>query len=123
MQILTAESVEAVCLVHTIVTVLKAQNAHCCSGAYVTWPLIDPDARSIDGSKIVARRLNVIGKQAKAAGLLVAYHNHDFEFVQQNGQLGYDIILNETDPALVKLQVDLYWLARASQDPVQWFKR
>ena len=51
-------------------------------------------------------------------------HNHDFEFVEQNGQIGYDIILKDTDAALVKLQMDLYWIARGSKlSPHEWFKR
>ena len=60
----------------------------------------------------------------KKAGLTLAYHNHDFEFVEQNGQIGYDIIIKGTDPALVKLQMDLYWIARGSKlSPNEWFKR
>jgi sugar phosphate isomerase/epimerase len=109
---------------------LKRYMERCIEGAqalrqaYITWPLMDPESRTIEGFRTVARRLNLIGKQAKAAGLLVAYHNHDFEFIEHNGQIGYDIILKETDPALVKLQMDLYWIARGSkQTPNYWFKR
>ena len=91
------------------------EGARALGQAYVTWPLIDPPSRTIDGFKTVAHRLNLIGARAKKAGLLVAYHNHDFEFVEHNGQLGYDIITKETDPALVKLQIDLYWIARGAK--------
>ena len=100
------------------------EGAKALGQAYVTWPFLDPDTRTLDSFKIVARRLNLIGQQAKATGLLVAYHNHDFEFVDHNGQIGYDIVIKETDAALVKLQMDLYWIARAS--PVsasEWFRR
>ena len=90
------------------------EGAKALGQAYVTWPFLDPETRTLDSFKIVARRLNLIGQQAKAAGLLVAYHNHDFEFVDHNGQIGYDIVIKETDAALVKLQMDLYWIARAS---------
>jgi sugar phosphate isomerase/epimerase len=46
------------------------------------------------------------------------------EFVEHDGQIGYDIILKETDPALVKLQIDLYWIAHGSKfSPNYWFKR
>jgi hypothetical protein len=38
----------------------------------------------------------------------IFHHNHDFEFIDQNGQRGYDIIMKETDPAFVNLQMDLY---------------
>jgi sugar phosphate isomerase/epimerase len=100
------------------------EGAQALRQAYITWPLIDPESRTIEGFRAVARRLNLIGKQAKAAGLLVAYHNHDFEFIEHNGQIGYDIILKETDPALVKLQMDLYWIARASKASAsEWFKQ
>jgi sugar phosphate isomerase/epimerase len=109
---------------------LKRYVDRCIEGAralgqtYITWPLLNEDSRTLDKFKVAAERLNIAGAQAKKAGLQVAYHNHDFEFVEQNGQLGYDIILKETDPALVKLQMDLYWIARGSkQPPHYWFKR
>ena len=73
--------------------------------------------RTIDKIKIIAERLNMAGAQVKKAGLELAYHNRDFEFVDQNGQKGYDIILKETDPALVKLQMDLYSVAHANESP------
>jgi sugar phosphate isomerase/epimerase len=91
---------------------------------YITWPYLDEGDRTIEKFKVVAERLNVIGAQIKKAGLQAAYHNHDFEFVEQNGQIGYDIIVKETDPALVKLQMDLYWVAHGSKlTPHEWFTR
>jgi sugar phosphate isomerase/epimerase len=109
---------------------LKRYVDRCIEGAqaigqtYITWPLLDAGDRTIDKFKMVAERLNTIGAQITKAGLELAYHNHDFEFVEQNGQIGYDIILKETDPALVKLQMDLYWIARGSKVSAnEWFKR
>jgi sugar phosphate isomerase/epimerase len=100
------------------------QGAQALGQTYITWPLLDQDSRTIDKFKVAAERLNIVGTQAKQAGLQAAYHNHDFEFVDQNGQIGYDVILKETDPALVKLQMDLYWIARGSKiSPHEWFKR
>jgi len=100
------------------------EGAHALEQAYITWPLVDEGFRTIEKFKVVAERLNVAGEQIKKAGLQLAYHNHDFEFVEQNGQIGYDVILRETDPALVKLQMDLYWIARGSKLPAEeWFKR
>jgi sugar phosphate isomerase/epimerase len=91
--------------------------------SYITWPYLDEPWRTLDKIRIVAQRLNVIGAQIKKAGLQLAYHHHDFEFVNHDGQIGFDIILKETDPALVKLQTDLYWMARAGQDVHEWFLR
>lgn len=100
------------------------EGARVLGQTYITWPLVDEPYRTIDKYKVVAERLNAIGAQAKKAGLQVAYHNHDFEFKDQNGQIAYDVILRETDPALVKLQMDLYWVARGSTiSPNEWFKR
>jgi sugar phosphate isomerase/epimerase len=100
------------------------EGAHAIGQSYITWPLLDPPDRTIEKFKMVAERLNTIGAQIKKAGLELAYHNHDFEFVEQNGQIGYDIILKETDPALVKLQIDLYWIAHGSKLTAnEWFRR
>jgi sugar phosphate isomerase/epimerase len=100
------------------------EGARALGQEYITWPLVDEGFRTIEKFKVVAERLNLAGGQIKKAGLQLAYHNHDFEFVEQNGQIGYDIILRDTDPALVKLQMDLYWIARGSKlTPNEWFKR
>ena len=114
----------------TSVDDLKGYVDRCIEGAralgqtYITWPLLDAGDRTIDRIKAAAARLNAAGEQIKKAGLQLAYHNHDFEFVEQNGQIGYDIILKETDPALVKLQMDLYWIAHGSKLTAnEWFKR
>jgi sugar phosphate isomerase/epimerase len=82
---------------------------------YITWPWLDPNSRTIDTFKLLAERLNKIGEQVNNAGLGFAYHNHDFEFIDHNGQNGYEIIMNETDASLVKLQIDLYWAMHSSK--------
>ena len=100
---------------------LKKYVDQCISGAkaldkrYVTWPWLDPKYRTLDNYKQLAEKLNIIGAQLKASGLGFAYHNHDFEFTDHDGQTGYDIILKETDPQLVKLQMDLYWVMHSSK--------
>jgi sugar phosphate isomerase/epimerase len=92
--------------------------------SYITWPVLDAPHRTLETFKVVAERLNGIGERVAKAGLQVAYHNHGYEFVEQDGQLPYDIILKNTDPKLVKLQVDLYWLAHDSKQPAHyWFQR
>jgi sugar phosphate isomerase/epimerase len=99
---------------------MSAYIDRCIEGAlaldqkYITWAWLDPQSRDLDSLKLVADRLNLIGGQAAKAGLRVAYHNHDFEFLPQGGKIGYDIIMSETDPALVKLQLDLFWVAHSS---------
>jgi sugar phosphate isomerase/epimerase len=101
-----------------------AEGARTLGQSYVTWPVVDAPHRTIETFKVIAERLNGIGERLAKAGLQVAYHNHGYEFVEQAGQLPYDIILKGTDPKLVALQVDLYWLAHDSKQPARyWFER
>lgn len=100
------------------------QGAHALNQQYITWAWLDPQSRTLESFKLVAQRLNLIGAQAAKAGLKVAYHNHDFEFTPQAGTTGYDIIMQETDPDLVKLQLDLYWVAHAgTRTPHELFEK
>lgn len=71
-----------------------------------------------DDFKGMAATANQIGEAAKNKGLQFAYHNHNVEFKKfEGGQTGYDILLKETDPALVKLEVDAGWVAAGGGDP------
>jgi sugar phosphate isomerase/epimerase len=82
-----------------------------------------PVYRNIENFKILGEKLNKIGEQVTEAGLGFAYHNHDFEFTDHNGEIGYDYILKDTDPALVKLQMDMYWVEHSSKKgPAQLIK-
>ncbi|MEV6599629.1 sugar phosphate isomerase/epimerase [Actinoplanes sp. NPDC051346] len=82
-----------------------------------------PDGSPIrDGAvyKAFARDLDRAGAIAREYGLSLGYHNHQNEFARQDGSTttGYDILTRETDPALVHLEVDLFWAFRGARDPV-----
>lgn len=80
-------------------------------------------AVSLNDYKLLAKRMNDIARQAKQAGLQYAYHNHDMEFRDLGGgKIGYDILLKETDPALVKFELDCGWMAVAGYNPIHYFK-
>ena len=85
--------------------------------------LVEDDRKSIDDYKKHAANFNVAGEKCKKAGIQFAYHNHDFEFINMNGQTGMDILLKETDPSLVQFEMDIYWVAKADHDPIQLFKK
>ncbi|HYH05413.1 MAG TPA: sugar phosphate isomerase/epimerase, partial [Bacillota bacterium] len=82
---------------------------------YITWPWLDPAFRTLEHFRQLTGKLNAIGERINKAGLGFAYHHHDFEFTDHGGENGYEIIMRETDPALVKLQMDLYWVMRSSK--------
>jgi sugar phosphate isomerase/epimerase len=67
----------------------------------------------------VAADFNKAGERCKKAGLQLCYHNHDFEFIQENGKFPYEILLAETDKNLVKMEMDMYWVTKANQDPIK----
>ncbi len=91
--------------------------------SYVIIPWMSEEKRnSIDKYKALAERINKAGEICKAANLQLAYHNHDFEFADFNGEHGYNILLNNTDSNLVKMEMDLYWVVRAGYDPIALFK-
>jgi sugar phosphate isomerase/epimerase len=79
---------------------------------------------SLDEAKRTAELANRIGEGAHRAGLQFTYHNHNFEFADQGGgAIGYDVLLKETDPKLVKFQIDCGWMIFAGHDPLEYFKK
>jgi len=91
---------------------------------YIVNPWIEENARQgADGWKRAAGTLNRAGEMSKKAGFQFAYHNHWFEYVPENGKMPYDILLEETDPKLVKMELDLCWITVGRQDPLKYFDR
>jgi sugar phosphate isomerase/epimerase len=88
---------------------------------YIVIPwLAEEHRQSIENYRQIAETFNSIGEQCKAAGLQFAYHNHDFEFDVTDGQIPYDVLLSETDPELVKMEMDVFWVTKAGQSPLQY---
>src|SRR6478736_9806251 len=70
-----------------------------------------------------AEMFNKVGKLARERGMRFNYHNHFQEFQRFGGDYVYDLILENTDPDLVKLELDTYWMYRGGQDPIEWMKK
>ncbi len=96
-------------------------------------PVIDPAfakyapllrAMTLEDAKQTAVLANRLGEKAKKAGLQYAYHNHFSEFVDQgNGAVAYDVLLQETEPELVKFEIDCGWMMVAGADPVHYLRK
>lgn len=78
---------------------------------------------SLDTYKALAEAFNKAGTTCKKSGIQFCYHNHDFEFEAQRGVYPYDILLDDTDKNLVKMEMDLYWVTKAGHDPLELFKK
>jgi sugar phosphate isomerase/epimerase len=79
--------------------------------------------RTLDEYRAWAARFNEAGRAATAAGLRYAYHNHDFEFTPIDGTIPYDVLLAETDPEVVAFELDLFWIVKGGQDPLDYITR
>lgn len=91
---------------------------------YLIVAYMPPEARkTLDDWKSIATRFNKAGEAVKAAGMQFAYHNHDFEFVPIDGKIPLDVMLEATDPSLVKMELDLYWIAKGGGDWRAYFTR
>jgi sugar phosphate isomerase/epimerase len=89
---------------------------------YVIAPWLPPEARgSIAGYRELARFLNETGAACREAGLAFGWHNHDFELASVDGEVPLDVLLGETDPALVDFEMDLYWIVKGGGDPLAYF--
>jgi sugar phosphate isomerase/epimerase len=79
--------------------------------------------RTLEDWRRIADQFNQAGEQARKAGLQFGYHNHEFGFEPVDGKRPYDLLLDRTDPALVKLEMDLYWITAGGGDPIDYFAR
>jgi sugar phosphate isomerase/epimerase len=96
------------------------EEARILGAGYLVCPSVDAAERRTAGDwKRVCRTLNGIGRAVRGRGLMLAYHNHDFEFVPfDDGTTPFRMLMTETDPDDVKLELDVYWVAKAGLDPV-----
>ncbi len=86
---------------------------------YAVVPSVSEDfRRTADDVRRLGETLNHLSEQSKTVGLQFAYHNHAFEFAPLDGSTMYDILATSTDPALVGLEVDVFWVQHGGYDPV-----
>ena len=72
----------------------------------------------------LAQRLNRAGEALKTAGISLLYHNHNVELLQvRPGLRAYDILIDDTDPALVNFEFDSFWFSDAGADAKAWMRR
>ena len=100
----------------------QAQMAAEVGMSYLICPWIGPQ-KSLDDYKKKAAEFNQIGEKLKAFGIKFAYHNHDYTFVDLEGQMPQDILMNETDPALVDFELDIYWAYVANVNPSEYLAK
>jgi len=93
--------------------------------SYIVNPSIDRAVlKEPDGWKRAAENFNRAGETTKKADIQLGYHNHVEEFKPlPDGKLPYDVLLAETDPKLLKMEMDIGWIHEAGADPIAYFEK
>jgi sugar phosphate isomerase/epimerase len=100
----------------------KADEAAEIGMKYLMCPYLGAQ-KNLDAYKKFAEGFNKAGEICKQRGLRFAYHNHDYSFKKVAGEYPQDVMMQNTDKALVDYELDMYWVVAAGQDPVEWFKK
>lgn len=88
------------------------------------WPWRnDPNHIVMDDLKFAVDQFHRIGEACNKEGLRFAYHNHDHEFRQVGDGLAYDYFMQNTEPELVTMQLDLYWASVGGADPAEYLMK
>jgi sugar phosphate isomerase/epimerase len=66
---------------------------------------------------------NQAGEQCKKSGIMFGYHNHSSEYDTVDGKVLYDVLLDNTQPGLVHMEMDLGWVIAAGKDPLAYFSK
>ncbi len=78
------------------------------------------DRETLDGYLESARAFNEVGRRVTDAGLTFCYHNHAWEFESYDGQKGIHALATAIDPALVQLNIDVYWVTIGGESPTDF---
>ncbi|SFB58549.1 Sugar phosphate isomerase/epimerase [Amycolatopsis marina] len=101
----------------------ELEDARVLGVRYVVVPWLPDSLHNPAGYRQLAAEFTEAGKAARGAGLKFLYHNHGFDFRAVDGQVLYDILLDETDPRFVNFELDLYWIVDGGKDPLDYFDR
>jgi sugar phosphate isomerase/epimerase len=115
---------------HIAITVLENESRKTFDDAsvigheWLTVPSLPDGTRdTVDDWKRVAAGFNTIAARVRAAGFRFAYHNHNTELKKIGGVAPLDVLIEETDPALVSFEMDIYWVVNGGGDPLELLAR
>lgn len=90
---------------------------------YLICSSMPSDGQTIDNYKKVADAFNKAGEDCKKMGLKFGYHNHGYEFEADQGKVLYDVLMDNTQPDLVHMELDLGWIVMGGKDPLDYFRK
>jgi sugar phosphate isomerase/epimerase len=90
---------------------------------YLIVPVLPVSGQTVDNYKKASEIFNKAGEACKKANITFGYHNHDSEFEKDNGKVLYDVLLENTDPEFVNMEMDLGWVIVTGNDPLAYFAK
>lgn len=100
------------------------EDQHILGSKHIVCPFLPSERRTEKDYYNLIPILNNIGKTCFDEGITFSYHNHDFELSPLiNGKRPLDLLFEETNSEWVQTELDIYWLTKAGEDPVEWIKR
>ena len=90
---------------------------------YMICAVLPENGQTADNYKRSAEIFNKAGEECKKSNISFGYHNHSSEFEKVDGNTLYDVLLDNTDPKLVKMEMDLGWIIAAGNDPKFYFDK
>lgn len=91
---------------------------------YVVCPYLMPNRRSEEDYLSLITLLDEIGETCRQEGITLCYHNHDFELdCLADGRTALESILDDVNEDNVKAELDIYWLTKAGEKPIEWINR
>jgi len=90
---------------------------------YLVCSSLPSKGQTVDNYKSVGETFSKAGEDCKKSNIIFAYHNHEYEFEKENGQVLYDVLLSSTDPNLVTWELDLGWVVASGNDPLAYFNK
>ena len=91
--------------------------------AVTYWPWLTGGPFTLADCRLSSDMLNSLGNLCRQKGLTLCWHNHDKEFISMGEGFPFDFLMNHTDPALVKCEMDVYWVKKGGGDPLALMKK
>ena len=89
--------------------------------SYVVVPYLMPEHRpDSDQFDEVIKNIRMIGEVANKMGLVLLYHNHDFEFMKLNGKYALDVLYDTVPAEYLQTELDMCWVNVGGEDPAEY---
>ena len=90
---------------------------------YIICSVLPSPGQTVGNYQKSADMFNQAGEQCKKSGIMFGYHNHESEYDTVEGKVLYDVLLDNTQPGLVHMEMDLGWVIAAGKDPLAYFSK